>query len=183
MQKEIIIAGFGGQGVLFGGQVLAVAAMDAGQRGHLDPVLRSGDARRHGQLHGRHRRRGDRIAAGRASTAGDCAEPAFVRQVRGAAATGRHAGRQQVHGGPRGAAHGHQGADGPLQPDRRGSGQWQAGQHGGDRRPGERAAGTRRGRRWKRRSPITCRRATRICSPRTTRRFGGASQPHRHNDA
>jgi len=31
MQKEIIIAGFGGQGVLFGGQVLAVAAMDAGK--------------------------------------------------------------------------------------------------------------------------------------------------------
>ncbi|HEY5982116.1 MAG TPA: 2-oxoacid:acceptor oxidoreductase family protein [Anaerolineales bacterium] len=31
MQKEIIIAGFGGQGVLFGGQVLAIAAMDAGK--------------------------------------------------------------------------------------------------------------------------------------------------------
>lgn len=29
MQKEIIIAGFGGQGVLFSGQVLAYAAMDA----------------------------------------------------------------------------------------------------------------------------------------------------------
>ncbi len=31
MQKEIIIAGFGGQGVLFGGQVMAYAAMDAGK--------------------------------------------------------------------------------------------------------------------------------------------------------
>ncbi|HET9589385.1 MAG TPA: 2-oxoacid:acceptor oxidoreductase family protein [Anaerolineales bacterium] len=31
MQKETIIAGFGGQGVLFGGQVLAYAAMDAGK--------------------------------------------------------------------------------------------------------------------------------------------------------
>jgi 2-oxoglutarate ferredoxin oxidoreductase subunit gamma len=31
MQKEIIIAGFGGQGVLFGGQVVAFAAMDAGK--------------------------------------------------------------------------------------------------------------------------------------------------------
>jgi 2-oxoglutarate ferredoxin oxidoreductase subunit gamma len=31
MQKEITIAGFGGQGVLFGGQVLAYAAMDAGK--------------------------------------------------------------------------------------------------------------------------------------------------------
>jgi 2-oxoglutarate ferredoxin oxidoreductase subunit gamma len=31
MQKEIVIAGFGGQGVLFGGQVLTYAAMDAGK--------------------------------------------------------------------------------------------------------------------------------------------------------
>ncbi|RME86912.1 MAG: 2-oxoacid:ferredoxin oxidoreductase subunit gamma [Anaerolineae bacterium] len=31
MQKEIIIAGFGGQGVLFAGQVLAYAAMDSGK--------------------------------------------------------------------------------------------------------------------------------------------------------
>ena len=30
MQTEIVIAGFGGQGVLFGGQVLAYAAMDNG---------------------------------------------------------------------------------------------------------------------------------------------------------
>ena len=31
MQKEIMIAGFGGQGVLFAGQVLAYAAMDMGK--------------------------------------------------------------------------------------------------------------------------------------------------------
>ena len=31
MQKEILIAGFGGQGVLFAGQVLAYAAMDQGR--------------------------------------------------------------------------------------------------------------------------------------------------------
>ena len=31
MQKEIIISGFGGQGVLFSGQVLAYAAMDSGK--------------------------------------------------------------------------------------------------------------------------------------------------------
>ncbi len=31
MQKEIIIAGFGGQGVLFAGQVLSYAAMDSGK--------------------------------------------------------------------------------------------------------------------------------------------------------
>ncbi|MBI2759240.1 MAG: 2-oxoacid:acceptor oxidoreductase family protein [Chloroflexi bacterium] len=32
MQKEIIIAGFGGQGVLFSGQVVAYAAMDTGRQ-------------------------------------------------------------------------------------------------------------------------------------------------------
>ena len=31
MQKEIIIAGFGGQGVLFAGQIIAYAAMDVGK--------------------------------------------------------------------------------------------------------------------------------------------------------
>jgi 2-oxoglutarate ferredoxin oxidoreductase subunit gamma len=31
MQKEILIAGFGGQGVLFAGQVIAYAAMDTGK--------------------------------------------------------------------------------------------------------------------------------------------------------
>jgi 2-oxoglutarate ferredoxin oxidoreductase subunit gamma len=31
MQTEIVIAGFGGQGVLFGGQLLAYAAMDSGK--------------------------------------------------------------------------------------------------------------------------------------------------------
>ena len=31
MQKEIVIAGFGGQGVLFAGQVLAYAGMDSGR--------------------------------------------------------------------------------------------------------------------------------------------------------
>ncbi len=32
MQKEIIISGFGGQGVLFAGQVITYAAMDAGKQ-------------------------------------------------------------------------------------------------------------------------------------------------------
>lgn len=32
MQREIVIAGFGGQGVLFAGQVLAYAAMDSGMQ-------------------------------------------------------------------------------------------------------------------------------------------------------
>ncbi len=85
MQKEIIIAGFGGQGVLFAGQVLAYAAMDAGQGSHLDPLLRPRNARRHGQLHRRHRGRRDRLAAGQASAAGHRPEPAFLRQIRGTA--------------------------------------------------------------------------------------------------
>src|SRR3970040_1049800 len=42
MQKEIIIAGFGGQGVLFGGQVLTYAAMDAGMEGTWIPSLGAG---------------------------------------------------------------------------------------------------------------------------------------------
>ena len=57
MQKEIIIAGFGGQGVLFGGQVLAYAAMDAGKEVTWIPILWAGDTRRYGQLHSRHRGR------------------------------------------------------------------------------------------------------------------------------
>lgn len=31
MQKEVILAGFGGQGILFGGMILAYAAMDSGK--------------------------------------------------------------------------------------------------------------------------------------------------------
>lgn len=48
MQKEIIIAGFGGQGVLFGGQVIAYAAMDAGKEvtwiPSYGPAMRGGTA-------------------------------------------------------------------------------------------------------------------------------------------
>ena len=51
MQKEIIIAGFGGQGVLFGGQVLAYAAMDAGKEvtwiPSYGPEMRGGTANCH----------------------------------------------------------------------------------------------------------------------------------------
>ena len=32
MQAEVIIAGFGGQGVLFAGQILAFAGMDQGRK-------------------------------------------------------------------------------------------------------------------------------------------------------
>ena len=52
MHTEIILAGFGGQGVLLIGKLLAYAGMKAGQRSHLDAGLRPRDARRHVQLHG-----------------------------------------------------------------------------------------------------------------------------------
>ena len=48
MQTEILIAGFGGQGVLFAGQVLAYAAMDAGYEvtwfPYYGPEMRGGTA-------------------------------------------------------------------------------------------------------------------------------------------
>jgi len=54
MQVEIVIAGFGGQGILFAGQVLAYAAMDAGKEvtwfPSYGPEMRGGDR----QLHGDH---------------------------------------------------------------------------------------------------------------------------------
>lgn len=49
MQQEIIISGFGGQGALFSGQVLAFAAMDKGQHvtwiPSYGPEMRGGKAR------------------------------------------------------------------------------------------------------------------------------------------
>lgn len=49
MQHEIIISGFGGQGALFGGQLLAYAAMDAGKHvtwiPSYGPEMRGGKAR------------------------------------------------------------------------------------------------------------------------------------------
>jgi len=49
MQKEVIISGFGGQGTLFAGQLLAYAAMDAGHHvtwiPSYGPEMRGGKAR------------------------------------------------------------------------------------------------------------------------------------------
>ena len=48
MQTEVVIAGFGGQGVLFAGQILAYAAMDAGKEvtwiPYYGPEMRGGTA-------------------------------------------------------------------------------------------------------------------------------------------
>ena len=49
MQTEIIISGFGGQGALFAGQVLAYAAMDAGQ--HVTWIPSYGPEMRGGTAH------------------------------------------------------------------------------------------------------------------------------------
>ena len=46
---EVLMAGFGGQGMLLAGKILAHAAMTRGLAGELAAVLRPGDARRHGQ--------------------------------------------------------------------------------------------------------------------------------------
>ena len=49
MQQEVVISGFGGQGTLFAGQVLAYAAMDTGRRvtwiPSYGPEMRGGRAR------------------------------------------------------------------------------------------------------------------------------------------
>ena len=47
MQNDVIMAGFGGQGILLIGKMLAYAGMARGQGGLLAAVLRPGDARRH----------------------------------------------------------------------------------------------------------------------------------------
>ena len=88
MQKEIIIAGFGGQGVLFGGQVLAYAAMDSGKEVTWIPSY------------------GPEMRGGTANCTVVIADheigsPALVRQIRGSVATRRHDRGQSVHGGPR----------------------------------------------------------------------------------
>ena len=49
MQAEIVIAGFGGQGALFAGQILAYAAMDAGQ--HVTWIPSYGPEMRGGTAH------------------------------------------------------------------------------------------------------------------------------------
>lgn len=55
MQTEIIISGFGGQGALFAGQLLAYAGMESGYQVTWIPSY-GPEMRGDGQLHGRHRR-------------------------------------------------------------------------------------------------------------------------------
>ena len=62
MQSEVQFAGFGGQGVMLMGQILAHAAMEEGYEVVLDSLLRSRDARRDRLLHGRDQRPADRLA-------------------------------------------------------------------------------------------------------------------------
>ena len=56
MQTEILIAGFGGQGVLVRRPVAGLCRHGKRQAGHLDPFLRPRNARRHRQLYGDHLR-------------------------------------------------------------------------------------------------------------------------------
>ena len=50
--QDVIIAGFGGQGVMLIGNLLAQAGMEHGLEVELYSRLRGRNARRHGQLHG-----------------------------------------------------------------------------------------------------------------------------------
>ena len=50
MTTEIILAGFGGQGILFAGKVLAYCALIDGKEDLVAAVLRSRNARRYGEL-------------------------------------------------------------------------------------------------------------------------------------
>ena len=52
MHESVIMSGFGGQGILLMGQLLCYAGNARGQKSHLDALLRTGDARGNGQLHG-----------------------------------------------------------------------------------------------------------------------------------
>ncbi len=59
MLTEIILSGFGGQGILFAGKNLAYGGMDAGKE-----ISWPRNERRHSQLFGMHIGRADRFAAG-----------------------------------------------------------------------------------------------------------------------
>ena len=60
MMVEMICAGFGGQGVLTTGLILAEAGMKLGMNVLWYPSYGFRDARRHGQLHHKVLRQGDR---------------------------------------------------------------------------------------------------------------------------
>ena len=60
---EVLMAGFGGQGMLLAGKILAHAAMTQGLEVSWLPSLRPGDARRHGQRDRLHLGEADRVAA------------------------------------------------------------------------------------------------------------------------
>ncbi|MCK7514101.1 MAG: hypothetical protein MZV70_65545 [Desulfobacterales bacterium] len=52
MIDEVLIAGFGGQGIMLMGKLLAYGAIYEGLEVTFYPSLRPGNARRHRQLHG-----------------------------------------------------------------------------------------------------------------------------------
>ena len=61
MYEGIFFAGFGGQGIILAGKIVCLAAMGEGK--HVShPLVRSGNARRHGELLRRRLRRRDCLA-------------------------------------------------------------------------------------------------------------------------
>ena len=85
MEHATIFGGFGGQGLLFAGHVLAQAAVHRRPDGVVDAVLRARDARRHGVVHGHHRGPPDRLADRRPRRLRGRPQPAVAREVRTAA--------------------------------------------------------------------------------------------------
>ncbi len=82
MTYEIVLAGFGGQGILFLGKMIAHGRHAGGQGSVLDPVLRPRDARRDGQLLGRRVGPADWHAGRQPPERARGDEPAVAREVR-----------------------------------------------------------------------------------------------------
>ena len=94
MHEEIIFSGFGGQGALFAGQLLAYAALDAGK--HVTWIPSYGPEMRGGTAHCTVIVSDEPIGSPlvRRPTSVDRPEPAFVREVRAAGQARRLAGLQ-----------------------------------------------------------------------------------------
>ncbi len=94
MHEEIIFSGFGGQGALFAGQLLAYAALDSGL--HVTWIPSYGPEMRGGTAHCTVVVSDEPIGSPlvRRPPIGRCPEPAFVREIRAVGQAGRAPGVQ-----------------------------------------------------------------------------------------
>ena len=79
---QAVLAGFGGQGILFAGKIIANAGLLEDREAFLASQLRARDARRHRQLQRVHLRRPYRKPACAQPRRAGGHEPAVARQVR-----------------------------------------------------------------------------------------------------